>query len=144
MFSWLNIEVNDLLNENKIKMMTKMAIYEKNDGKKMLKTAKYFKNDYVTLEILKTLVSTTMAYLVIVALYSLCKVDLLVVNMNTFDYAAMSKTVAGYYVALLVIFGIIAGLVYSRRFEQSRKDLKKYFSRLNKLERFYNGQKKKK
>ena len=38
-------EVNELLNENKIKMMTKMAIYEKNEGKSMLKTAKYFKGD---------------------------------------------------------------------------------------------------
>ena len=40
-------EVNELLNENKIKMMTKMAIYEKNEGKSMLKTAKYFKGDYI-------------------------------------------------------------------------------------------------
>ena len=38
-------EVNELLNENKIKMMTKMAIYEKNEGKSMLKTAKYFKGE---------------------------------------------------------------------------------------------------
>lgn len=36
-------EVNELLNENKIKMMTKMAIYEKNEGKSMLKTAKYLR-----------------------------------------------------------------------------------------------------
>ena len=47
-------EVNELLNENKIKMMTKMAIYEKNEGKSMLKTAKYFKGDYIAFGVLKT------------------------------------------------------------------------------------------
>ena len=40
-------EVNVLLNENKVKMMTKMAIYEKNEGRRMLRTARYFKGDYV-------------------------------------------------------------------------------------------------
>ena len=45
---------------------------------------------------------------------------------------------------MLVIFAITAGFVYSFQYENSRKGLKKYFSRLNKLERFYNGQKKKK
>ena len=30
-------EVNVLLNENKVKMMTKMAIYEKNEGRRMLR-----------------------------------------------------------------------------------------------------------
>ena len=43
-------EVNELLNENKIKMMTKMAIYEKNEGKSMLKTDKYFKGDYIAFD----------------------------------------------------------------------------------------------
>ena len=50
-------EVNELLNENKIKMMTKMAIYEKNEGKSMLKTAKYFKGDYIAFGVLKTVIA---------------------------------------------------------------------------------------
>ena len=54
-------EVNELLNENKIKMMTKMAIYEKNEGKSMLKTAKYFKGDYIAFGVLKTVIATTFA-----------------------------------------------------------------------------------
>lgn len=53
-------EVNELLNENKIKMMTKMAIYEKNEGKSMLKTSKYFKGDYIAFGVLKTVIATTL------------------------------------------------------------------------------------
>lgn len=133
-----------MLNENKIKMMTKMAIYEKNEGKTMLKTAKYYKGDYVSLGVLKTVISVTVAFLVIVILMALCQADSLVDNINGFDYASMGKSIAGYYVAMIIIFGIISGIVYSNKYENSRKEIKKFFSRLNKLERFYNSQKKKK
>ena len=50
----MNNEVKVVLNENKVKMMTKMAIYEKNEGRKMLRTAKYFKGDFIAFGILKT------------------------------------------------------------------------------------------
>ena len=58
-------EVKVLLNENKVKMMTKMAIYEKNEGRRMLRTAKYFKGDYVAFGILKTLITTTFAFAIV-------------------------------------------------------------------------------
>ena len=110
----MNNEVKVVLNENKVKMMTKMAIYEKNEGRKMLRTAKYFKGDFIAFGILKTLITTTFAFMAI------------------------------YYIGMLVIFTVIAAVVYNVQYERSRKGLKKYFSRLNKLERFYNGQKNRK
>ena len=57
-----------MLNENKVKMMTKMAIYEKNEGKEMVKTAKYYKSDYVALGVLKSLITTTLAFIMIMIL----------------------------------------------------------------------------
>ena len=132
-----------MLNENKVKMMTKMSIYEKNDGKTMLKTAKYFKGDYVSLGVLKTVIAATLAFVIIVLLFVLCQADSLTVNVNSIDYASMGKSIAGYYVAFIILFGIISGVVYSSKYESSRKEMKKYFLRLNKLERFYNVQKKK-
>ena len=64
-------EVKVLLNENKVKMMTKMAIYEKNEGRRMLRTAKYFKGDYVAFGILKTLITTTFAFAIVAIMYVL-------------------------------------------------------------------------
>ena len=55
-----------MLNENKVKMMTKMAIYEKNEGKKMLHNARYYKGDYVALAALKSTITTTLAFIIIV------------------------------------------------------------------------------
>ena len=111
-----------MLNENKVKMMTKMSIYEKNEGKTMLKTAKYFKGDYVSLGVLKTIISVTVAFVVIVILSALCQADSLAENVNSIDYASMGKSIAGYYVTFIIIFGIISGVVYSRGCELVKRD----------------------
>ena len=80
----------------------------------------------------------------IMILYAFCNAEGIVANINELDYVALGKKVAAYYIGLIVAFSIISGFVYSYKYEKSRKGLKKYFSRLNKLDRFYNGQKKKK
>lgn len=132
-----------MLNENKVKMMTKMAIYEKNEGKKMIKMSRYYKGDFVALGILKSIIASTFAFIVIVVFFVFCNMEKIVSEVNTIDYAALAKKIGIYYVVFLVVFSIIAGLVNAYQYDQSRTGLKKYLSRLNKLERFYNNQNKK-
>lgn len=133
-----------MLNENKIKMMTKMAVYEKNEGRRMLKTAKYFKGDFVGLGILKSLIATTFAYIIVVVMYVLCNLENIVSDINTLDYTQIGRKMGLYYVIMLLVFALVAGIVSAYQYEHSRKGLKRYFSRLSKLERFYNGQKSRK
>lgn len=132
-----------MLNENKVKMMTKMAIYEKNEGKKMARMSRYYKGDFVALGILKSIIASTFAFIVIVVFFVFCNMEKIVSEVNTIDYAALAKKIGIYYVVFLVVFSIIAGLVNAYQYDQSRTGLKKYLSRLNKLERFYNNQNKK-
>ena len=108
----------------------------------MLRTGTYFKCDYVAFGILKTMITTTFAFAIVAIMYVLCNAEGLVENINSMDYLAFGKTVAFYYIGMLVVFSIIAGFVYNFQYENSRKGLKRYFSRLNKLERFYNSEKK--
>lgn len=133
-----------MLNENKIKMMTKMAIYEKNEGRQMLKNSRYFKGDYVAFGVLRTCIASTFAYIIMVVLYALCNLEKLVADMNSMDYASVGKKLGVYYILMLAEYAVIGAVVYTYQYNHSRKGLKKYFSRLNKLERFYNGQRKKK
>ena len=131
-----------MLNENKVKMMTKMAIYEKNEGRRMIKTARYFKGDFIAFGVLKTVIAVTIAFLIIIAMVVLCNAEGLVNEINNLDYIGLAKKIGSYYVLMLIVFSVIAGFVYNCQYESTRKGLKRYFSRLNKLERFYMGQKK--
>lgn len=133
-----------LLNENKVKMMTKMAIYEKNEGRKMIKTAKYFKSDYIAFGVLRTLITTTIAFIIMLVMGVLYNIDKIITDINNLDYSAIVTGIIICYIVMLILFSVIALIVYSRQYDNSRKGLKRYFSRLNKLERFYNSQKKRK
>ncbi len=132
-----------MLNENKVKMMTKMAIYEKNEGKRMLKMSRYYKGDFVTLGILKSIIASTLAFAVMTIFFALCNMEKIVSEVNTMDYTLIAKKIGAYYIIFLVVFSIIAGIVNAYQYDKSRAGLKKYLSRLNKLERFYNNQNKK-
>ena len=132
-----------MLNENKVKMMTKMAIYEKNEGRKMIKTAKYFKSDYIAFGVLRTLITTTKAFIIMLVMGVLYNIDKIITDINNLDYSAIVTGIIICYIVMLILFSVIALIVYSRQYDNSRKGLKRYFSRLNKLERFYNGHKRK-
>ena len=55
-----------MLNEKKIALMTKMAIYEQGEGKKSLPMSKYYRSDYISLRIINTVIVTTIAFFLIV------------------------------------------------------------------------------
>lgn len=132
-----------MLNENKVKMMTKMAIYEKNEGRRMLKTARYFKSDYIAFGILKTLITTSIAYIIMLIMYVLYNMESIIKDINKIDYTEVGTNLIIGYVAMMAVFSAIAFVVYGKQYDNSRNGLKRYFSRLNKLERFYNGHKRK-
>ena len=144
-FAAANIcEVKTVLNENKVKMMTKMAIYEKNEGKKMLRTAKYFKGDYVSLAVLKSTIATTFAFIIVALMVVLCNTESIIRQINSMDYAALGKKIIVYYVLALIVYAVISGIYSAYQYDKTRSGIKKYVMRLNKLERFYNLQRKKK
>ena len=133
-----------MLNENKVKMMTKMAIYEKNEGKKMLRTAKYYKGDYVSLAVLKSTIATTFAFIIVALMVVLCNTESIIRQINSMDYAALGKKIIVYYVLALIVYAVISGIYSAYQYDKTRSGIKKYIMRLNKLERFYNLQRKKK
>lgn len=137
-------EVKTVLNENKVKMMTRMAIYEKNEGKKMLRTAKFFKGDYVSLAVLKSTIATTFAFIIVALMVVLCNTESIIRQINSMDYAALGKKIIVYYVLALIVYAVISGIYSAYQYDKTRSGIKKYVMRLNKLERFYNLQRKKK
>ena len=71
-----------MLDQKKIRLMTKMAIYEKNYGKEDIKISGYYKKDYTSLNTWATLIWITFGYLLVAALVFLCGADALLENLN--------------------------------------------------------------
>ena len=127
-----------MINNRKVRLMSQLAIYEKKEGREDMRLAKYFKWDYARLQVIKTAVAVTVSYILIVLLVALYRLEYLLDNLLTLDYAALGKTILGYYIAVMSVYLIGALLGYSLYYTRSHKKLGKYFRMLRRLKDIYN------
>ena len=56
-----------MINEEKVKIMTKLAMYEQGKGRKYLPVSRYYRSDYIGLALIKNFFLITIGYVLIVA-----------------------------------------------------------------------------
>lgn len=127
-----------MLNNRKVRLMTQLAMYEKGEGKTDFKLSKFYKSDYARFNVLKTAVTVTIAYIVIVGLVLLYRLQYILDNILTVDYKSLGWTILGIYIGVMSLYIIATFLGYSLYYSYSRKKLGKYFRMLRKLKDMYN------
>lgn len=126
-----------MLNNRKIRLMTKLAVYEAKEGKEDIHLSKYYKTDYVRYQVLKSIISATVGYLLILMLVFLYRMEYLIKNAVTLDYKSLGMIILGIYIIIITIYGFGSIVGYSRKYDASRKKLARYFKLLKKLEKLY-------
>lgn len=126
-----------MLNEDRIKLMTKMAAYEDKDGKKEIPITNFFRIDYVTLNLLKTVISTTIAFCIVVAMYVLYKAEYFVKNIHKMDLLVLGRFVLKYYVIFMLMYLVAAYFVYMIKYSNAKNGVKKYYGQLKRLSKLY-------
>lgn len=130
-----------MLSKKKIKIMFRMSSYESGVGKNDLNTIKYYKSDYVRLNILKSIVALTFSYALILVMIAAYNLDYLVKNAVNLPYQRIGFTVLGIYLLLVAFYTFISISVYSLRYDASRKRVQKYFRYLKYLKKYYQSDK---
>jgi hypothetical protein len=130
-----------MLNNKKIRTMTKLALYEQMDGKEDIRMGKYYKTDYVRLQVLKTVVNVTVGYILILVLIGMYKAEYIISNLVTFDFVRIGQYILGFFIMIMAVFVTGSILGYSLKYDKSRKDLSKYYKSLKKLSSFYQDEK---
>lgn len=126
-----------MLNNRKIRIMTKLATYEEKKGKEDIALSKYYKTDYVRFNILKTIMSATLGYLLLLIMIAVYKSEYLIENAVDLDYKSIFTTILGYYLIILTIMIVGTLIGYSIKYDKSRKQLSQYFRMLKKLRMIY-------
>lgn len=122
-----------MLNRDRIILMTKMASFEENEGKKSISICKYFRGDYIGWQVIKAVISSTVAYFVVLAAYIFYFFEDLMQDIYEMDLMAFGRKLVFYYVCFAVGYAVIAYIVYSIRYQHAKKDLKKYYGNLKRL-----------
>lgn len=126
-----------MLNNRKVRLMTRLAMYEQDEGKEDVRLSKYFQTDYVRLQVLKTVVAITFGYLLVLLILVVYHSEYLIRDAVILDYRGMIMQYAGIYVIIVTVYCSMAMIGYMIQYRASRKKLAKYFRMLRRLRSMY-------
>lgn len=129
-----------MLNEEKIRLMTKAAAYEKAEGKKNLKMAQYFRGDYISFQLVVSTICFVLAYGLCVGLYLFYRVEYLVANINSLDFAAMAKQAVIWFIIPYLVYMGLCYVYYSAKHKENKKSLAGYHRILTEISGFYSSE----
>lgn len=131
-----------MLNEKKIRIMTKLAVFEDSEGKKDIDLSKYYKNDYIRLHLIKTIISVTIGYLILLGMIAFYKSEELIRNAVSLDYESMGFKILGGYIIFLTIYILGTAIAYSVKYDRSKRKLSVYLDSLKALRSLYKEEEK--
>ena len=126
-----------MIDERKTRMMAKLAIYEDTEGKEDIKLAKYYKSDYVRLNVLKTILQAAIGIVCILVIVVLYKSEYLIEQAIELDWLHIGKVILAIFGSVLIFYAVAALVGYSLYYDWSRKRLAKYYKLLKILQRYY-------
>ena len=132
-----------MLNEEKIKIMNKLAMYEQGEGKKYLPVSRYYRSDYIGLALIKNFFLVTIGYCLILAGIAAYFGEYLVDNIHKMDLVAVGRNAVIGYVVGLVVFSVATYIQYSVKYHKAKKSVKEYYQELTQLNKIYSREEKK-
>ena len=127
-----------MITNEKLRLMTRMTIFEESEeGKEAIRIGHFFKNDYIRWELIKTILSVTVAYVLILGMIVLYKLEYLIANALKLDYKGILTEVLGIYLVLIVVYVSGAIIGYSYKFNRERRNLGRYEKSLKRLSNIY-------
>lgn len=134
-------EVTLMVNEERIKLMVKLASYEEKEGKNDFKISSYYKKDYVSLNVLCTFLWTTVGYAILVGMIGIATIDSLMEKFTVREGILLVGAVVIVYVVMVAAYCIIAHKFFEKKHNQARQRVKNYSHNLLILNRLYEKEK---
>ena len=93
-----------MINEEKVKIMDRLAVYEKQEGRKYLPVSKYYRSDYIGLALIKNFFLVTIGYGLILAVIAAYNLEYLLDNVHKMDLISLGVVALGIYRNIGIIF----------------------------------------
>ena len=126
-----------MLKEERVILMTKMASYEEGEGKKSMSLGRYFRGDYISLQLLRAFFCSTIAYLLGFGLYVLYDFETLIADIYKMDLFAFAKNIVIWYAVFVIGYCVVTYAICAYRYARAKKSLKLYYHNLKKLDSLY-------
>ena len=117
-----------MLNEEKIRLMTGIAMFEKKMMKESIPANRYFKSDYVGSHLIRSFIAYSLTVCLCLVLWVLYRFD---------DLISLGVRLVFYYAAGLLAYLVVTWKIYSRRYDEAAGRLKIYQAKLRRLDKKY-------
>lgn len=132
-----------MLNQKKIRVMTRLASIEKKEEKNALRLAKYFRMDYVRFELLKAIIAVTIAYVIIVLMGMIYYAEELMQNFMKLNYQELAWNIGTGYFGVLLIYAVLSGIGYFVKYNLEYRKTKRYLQLLKLYQKICKEEKRK-
>lgn len=126
-----------MLNERRVKHMVKLASYESKKGADDMKINTYFKKDYISFNVLCSLIWMTVGYFLVVGLVGFVYIEQILDYLSLKNAMMLAGGILGLYAVLLIVYGVIASEIYKKKHIEARHNIKCHRQGLEILERLY-------
>jgi len=126
-----------MLDESRIKLMTRMASYEDTEGRRSIPIAGYFRGDYVSLNVVKTAISATIAFVLVLAVYVYYNLENFIADIYKYDLESMGKRIFSVYLVYVAAFTVFSFFFYTWKYSKAKKSIQEYSLALKKLDSMY-------
>lgn len=93
-----------MISEEKVKIMTEMARYEKKYGERDFQINRYREEDYIRLETIKMSIALTVAFLIILTILCLSQLDVLIVMLRKGKFLFTLLSILIIYVIVFLVY----------------------------------------
>lgn len=131
-----------MINEEKVILMTRASLYEGKAGKDKLKITRYFRHDYISLQLLHGWFFATVSFMLCAALWGACHMEYLLDNLHKMDLKGFGLTVVFIYVLTVAVYCCILYGVYSYRYYSAKRSVGTYAQTLRKISDIYDREEK--
>lgn len=128
-----------MLDERKVKLMTRLALYEHTQGKEDFKISEYYRKDYAGMHVFSSFIWVTIGYMCLAVLLVLAGFDALMDSMS--NSLMLMIFVVGYF-GVVVIYAVISSHIFNQKHKEARMRVKKYNHDLTRLLKWYEREKK--
>lgn len=129
-----------MLEEERVKHMTKLALYESEKGRQEMQISKYYRSDYLGLALIRNFFAVSIAYVLIVAVILGYEAEYLMENVHKMDLALLLTWLIIGYIIMIAVYSVLTYICYSVKYARARKNVRAYYAELNKLTKMYEKQ----
>ena len=131
-----------MINEERVKQLYKIALYEQNEEKQNRQIGQYYKSDYIGKEMIKSILTGTLAFACFAVLWMLGSWEEVLDSINNLQIIDTAIEMMINYALFMILYLPSTYVLYSARYEAGRKKIKDYTECLKTTHKMYEREEK--